>query len=76
MKNQFCFLKGLVECDSGIIQDCNNRRTTSCPLDQKQPEESDKKKQAFCFLKGLVDCSHGRVQDCNLKRVEACPMED
>lgn len=76
MINKFCFLKGLVECDSGRIQDCNNKRATICPLEQKQPSKDDSKKQSFCFLKGLVKCSPGRVQDCNLKRVETCSNED
>lgn len=72
MENKFCYLKGLVECDSGRIQDCNNKRTIFCPLEQERTED---KKQAFCFLKGLVACSAGRVQDCNIKRVERCPFD-
>jgi hypothetical protein len=32
-KNGFCFLKGeLVSCSSGRIQDCNTKRTKTCPL--------------------------------------------
>lgn len=71
MENKFCFLKGIVECDSGRIQDCNNKRTTSCPLGNKKPAA----KQGFCYLKGMVGCSAGRVQDCNIKRVEVCPKD-
>ncbi len=33
MENKFCYLKGIVDCDSGRIQDCNNKRTTTCPLE-------------------------------------------
>lgn len=79
MENTFCFLKGIVTCDSGRIQDCNNKRTASCPLDQKKKTDQDgkkaKKKQGFCYLRGLVDCSAGRVQDCNIKRVKKCPKD-
>lgn len=77
MENKFCFLKGIVDCDSGRIQDCNNKRTTYCPLQNKKPavKGSKSKKQGFCFLKGMVDCSAGRVQDCNIKRVEICPKD-
>ncbi len=75
MENRFCFLKGLVECDSGRIQDCNNKRTKTCPLEKKKKiskhQESPEKR--FCFLKGLVDCNAGTVQDCNIKRVVKCP---
>lgn len=77
MENRFCFLKGLVECDSGRIQDCNNKRTATCPLEKtkKISQQQKSKDKKFCFLKGLVDCSAGRVQDCNLKRVVKCPKE-
>lgn len=79
MENKFCFLKGIVECDSGRIQDCNNKRTVTCPLEKKKPAaksvKKESKKQGFCFLKGMVDCSTGRVQDCNIKRVEICPKD-
>ena len=68
MENKFCYLKGLVDCDSGRIQDCNNKRTVSCPLEEE-------KQQGFCYLKGMVDCGQGRVQDCNIKRVERCPLD-
>ena len=30
MSNGFCFLKGLVDCSAGRIQDCNVKRVTSC----------------------------------------------
>lgn len=85
MENRFCYLKGLVECDSGRIQDCNNKRAVFCPLEkekkfQKESEKSGrtgyKRQQGFCFLKGLVDCSAGRIQDCNIKRVKQCPLDD
>lgn len=79
MENKFCYLKGLVDCDSGRIQDCNNQRTKVCPLEaQRKKEDKEEKKrnpQAFCYLKGLVSCSPGRVQDCNIKRVKECPKE-
>jgi len=79
MENKFCFLKGIVECDSGTIQDCNNKRTVTCPLQNENAAVKDEKKksikQGFCYLKGLVDCSAGMVQDCNMKRVETCPKD-
>lgn len=47
MENKFCFLKGLVDCDSGRIQDCNNKRATVCPLGQEHKQaKGGKKKQA------------------------------
>lgn len=78
MENKFCFLKGLVDCDSGIIQDCNNKRAVSCPLEEERKTKEKRRKksykmQGFCYLKGLVDCNAGRIQDCNNKRVEQCP---
>ena len=73
--NTFCFLKGLVECDSGRIQDCNMKRLNRCPLESKQTEDKPKERQqAWCYLKGLVDCEPCDVQDCNVKRVSKCPM--
>lgn len=84
MENKFCFLKGIVECHSGVIQNCNNMRTEKCPLDEEKAEKkkTEKKtekspKQNFCFFKGeLVDCSSGRVQDCNNQRsLRSCPLE-
>lgn len=79
MENKFCFLKGIVECDSGRIQDCNNKRTVSCPLENKKRAgmggKKGSEKQGFCYLKGMVNCSAGRVQDCNIKRVEICPKD-
>lgn len=77
MGNRFCFLKGMVECDSGSIQDCNNKRTTTCPLENEKKilKHQENKLKRFCFLKGLVDCSAGTVQDCNIKRVVKCPLE-
>lgn len=81
MENKFCFLKGLVDCDSGVIQNCNNMRTEKCPLEKKnrQMEKKNKeekpKEQHFCFLKGLVDCSEGRVQECNNQHVNTCVKE-
>lgn len=87
MENKFCFLKGLVDCDSGRIQDCNIKRVTKCMLEEEHsgadnmPVKSGKEKapvqkeQAFCFLKGLVDCNNGRIQDCNIKRVRTCPLD-
>ena len=75
MGNKFCFLKGIVDCDSGRIQDCNNKRTTTCILEQERKKKTKtvQKEQAFCFLMGMVDCSLGRVQDCNIKRIKTCP---
>ena len=86
MENKFCYLKGIVDCDSGRIQDCNNKRTTTCPLEHEQPKPQKKsskkrtqkearKQQGFCFLNGLVDCNAGRIQDCNVKRVIKCPLD-
>lgn len=42
MENKFCYLKGIVDCDSGRIQDCNNKRTTTCPLEHEQPKPQKK----------------------------------
>ena len=80
MENKFCFLKGIVECPSGVIQNCNNMRTEKCPLDEekeKKKKSEKPSKQNFCFFKGeLVDCSSGRVQDCNNQRsLRYCPLE-
>lgn len=87
MENKFCFLKGLVDCDSGRIQDCNIKRVTKCILEEEATgrgkssarsggtKASGQKKQEFCFLKGMVDCNHGRIQDCNIKRVRSCPLD-
>ncbi len=80
MENKFCYLKGLVDCDSGRIQDCNNKRTVSCPLEEEKLKnggiKKEEKQQGFCYLKGMVDCGQGRVQDCNIKRVERCPLDE
>ena len=38
MENKFCFLKGLVDCESGRIQDCNMKRLNKCPLEEKKEE--------------------------------------
>lgn len=81
MENKFCFLKGIVECPSGVIQNCNNMRTEKCPLDEEKKKKKEPKKtnrQNFCFLKGeLVDCSDGRVLDCNNQRsLRNCPLEE
>ena len=76
MENKFCFLKGIVDCEPGRIQDCNNKRTAVCILETKQKEQVDsEKEQNFCFLMGLVNCSSARVQDCNIKRVKTCPQK-
>lgn len=88
MDGQFCFLKGLVACNSGRVQDCNIKHVSKCPMEEalaknasaKKNVEAEKKLEEthreFCFLKGLVDCNSGRIQDCNIKRVRKCPMED
>lgn len=76
--NRFCYLKGLVACDSGRIQDCNMKRLKNCPLENKETkktQEKAKRQQAWCYLKGLVDCEPCDVQDCNIKRVRRCPLE-
>lgn len=73
MENKFCFLKGLVECESGRIQDCNMKRLNKCPLEEKKEEPKKPVQRAFCYLKGLVDCEPCDVQDCNIKRVKECP---
>ena len=75
MENKFCFLKGLVECESGVIQNCNDMRTSSCPLEQPEAKKEKPAEKGFCFLKGLVDCNPGILQDCNIKRVAVCPKE-
>ena len=52
MENKFCFLKGLVDCESGRIQDCNMKRLNKCPLEEKKEEPKKTVQQAFCYLKG------------------------
>jgi len=78
MAQDFCFLKGLVDCSSGRVQDCNFKHVSKCPLEEELEQEKKESKQSgeltFCFLKGLVDCSPGRVQDCNFKHVNTCPL--
>ncbi|MCI8372419.1 MAG: hypothetical protein HFI75_08490 [Lachnospiraceae bacterium] len=40
----FCFCKGeQVDCLPGVVLDCNNKRTTECPLTKKDSEENKKK---------------------------------
>lgn len=75
-EQSFCFLKGLVDCSSGRVQDCNMKHTSKCMLEEEVPKavESDAPPQ-FCFLKGIVECSPGRVQDCNMKRLNQCMLE-
>ena len=41
-ENQFCFLKGIVDCSSGRIQDCNMKRTRICPLEENIQETARK----------------------------------
>lgn len=75
MSNGFCFLKGLVDCSAGRIQDCNVKHVSHCALEEEQ-QSLGEKEQGFCFLKGMVDCEPGRIQDCNLKRVQSCMREE
>ena len=74
MENKFCYLKGLVDCSSGQIQDCNVKHVSRCPREEDTAKKESR--QAFCFLKGLVDCAPCDVQDCNIKRVRRCPREN
>ncbi len=75
-ENTFCFLKGLVECESGRIQDCNVKRVTKCMLEEdKKVKSKQKETPVFCYLKGVVDCPPGRVQDCNVKHLNQCMLE-
>jgi len=74
MENKFCFLKGVVDCDSGVIQNCNNMRLRECPLEKTEMEDKAED-MAFCYLKGLVDCGEWCVQDCNNKRLKQCPKD-
>ncbi len=80
MAQNFCFLKGLVDCSPGRVQDCNFKHVNKCPMEKEilEAEEALKKKvekeMTFCFLKGIVDCNPGRVQDCNFKHVGKCPL--
>ena len=55
MENKFCYLKGLVDCSSGQIQDCNVKHVSRCPREEDTAKKESR--QAFCFLKGLVDCA-------------------
>ncbi len=83
----FCFLKGLVDCHPGTIQDCNIKRVRKCPLDEQREAEIASKinnkpnpenlpEPAFCFLRGLVECPPGTIQDCNAKHVSKCKLEE
>ena len=76
MAQNFCFLKGLVDCMPGRVQDCNFKHVSKCPLEEQEEEkkEGTSSQPVFCFLKGIVDCSAGRVQDCNFKHVNQCPL--
>jgi hypothetical protein len=75
MGQNFCFLKGLVDCSPGRVQDCNFKHVNTCPLqDEIKKEKNTENELSFCFLKGIVDCSAGRVQDCNFKHVNNCPL--
>lgn len=79
MAQDFCFLKGLVDCSPGRVQDCNFKHVNKCPIEETLETEKElgrkiKKEMAFCFLKGIVDCNPGRVQDCNFKHVSKCPL--
>lgn len=77
MAQNFCFLKGLVDCSPGRIQDCNFKHVTTCPLQQEDLKKEEKLEEGslFCFLKGIVECSSGRIQDCNFKHVTTCPLK-
>lgn len=70
IENTFCYLKGIVNCDSATILDCNGKRVRSCKLGRKAHNE-----QGFCYLKGLVGCTPGRIQDCNNRRIRKCMLE-
>ena len=50
MENKFCFLKGLVECESGRIQDCNMKRLNKCPLEEKKEEPNKKKDRVLVVI--------------------------
>lgn len=78
---EFCFCKGeLVDCPSSVVQDCNMKRISKCPLPEKNAaaeKATVQKKEglAFCFCKGeVVDCLPGVVLDCNNKRTTKCPL--
>lgn len=73
-ENTFCFLKGMVDCDSWRIQDCNVKRVNKCMLEEEKADS--KKEPVFCYLKGVVDCAPGRVQDCNVKHLNKCMLEE
>ncbi|MCI5493751.1 MAG: hypothetical protein MR425_06440 [Lachnospiraceae bacterium] len=78
MGENFCYLKGLVACSGGRVQDCNMKRVRKCPKETDTPQTAEKKeekKQSFCYLEGLVDCEPCDVQDCNNKRVRTCPLK-
>lgn len=80
MAQDFCFLKGLVDCSPGRVQDCNFKHVNKCPIEEaleaeKEAGKKTEKEMTFCFLKGIVDCSTGRVQDCNFKHVSKCPLD-
>ncbi len=77
-ENTFCFLKGIVDCESGRIQDCNVKQVSKCMLETETAKKGHKQKKEekmFCYLKGVVDCTNGRIQDCNVKHLNVCPLE-
>lgn len=71
MSKSFCYLKGIVECSEGRIQDCNMKHVNKCMLEEEKAKE-DSKMNGFCYLKGMVSCPSSRIQDCNTKRVKTC----
>ena len=73
---KFCFLKGIVDCPAGTVQDCNIKHVNKCKLEEKKnTQKQENKEPVFCFLKGVVDCPPSRVQDCNIKHVNQCMLE-
>lgn len=48
MDRAFCFCKGeIVDCLPGVVLDCNNKRTSRCPLIQDEDDEAVKQTKAF-----------------------------
>lgn len=48
MGKAFCFCKGeIVDCLPGVVLDCNNKRTTKCPLIQEEADLAEQQTKAF-----------------------------
>lgn len=88
MENTFCYLKGIVECDSGRIQDCNNKRTATCQLEKDRMEKNNGRKENKKKVKTEINkkehkkgskaqafCYLKGLVDCSAGRVQDCNIK-